>query len=91
MEIRIGRRNFVTLLGSGAAVWPLAARAQQAAKLRRIGILMNGTADAEAPQSYVAALLQGLREFGWVEGQNLRIDVRWKAAMPSYLASTQLS
>jgi putative ABC transport system substrate-binding protein len=45
--------------------------------LRRIGILMNGTADAEAPQSYVAALLQGLREFGWVEGQNLRSDVRW--------------
>jgi ABC-type uncharacterized transport system substrate-binding protein len=71
------RREFITLFGGAAAAWPLVARAQQAAKLRRIGILMNGTADAEAPQSYVAALLQGLREFGWVEGQNLRVDVRW--------------
>jgi len=73
----MNRRDFVAFLGGLAASWPLAARAQQAPKLRRIGILMNGTADAEAPQSYVAALLQGLREFGWVEGQNLRSDVRW--------------
>src|SRR5712691_5583519 len=73
------RREFVALLGSAAMAWPLAARAQQPTGMRRVGILMNGTATGEAPQSYVAALVQGLRQLGWIEGQNLRIDVRWNA------------
>jgi len=73
------RRAFITLLGGAAAAWPLAARAQQAERMRRIGILMNGTATGEAAQSYVAALVQSLRQLGWIEGQNLHVDVRWNA------------
>jgi ABC-type uncharacterized transport system substrate-binding protein len=72
------RRNFIALLGSAAA-WPLAARAQQPERMRRIGVLMNGAATETMPQSYVAAFVQGLRQLGWTEGQNLRIDVRWNA------------
>ena len=71
------RRTFITLLG-GAAAWPLAARAQQGERMRRIGVLMNSTA-TDAWQSYHAAFVQGLRQLGWIEGQNLRIDTRWSA------------
>ena len=72
------RRAFITLLG-GAAAWPLAARAQQPAQVRRIGVLMNSTATDATWQSYFAAFVQGLRQLGWIEGQNLRIDTRWSA------------
>src|SRR5262249_52542726 len=72
------RRDFITLLG-GAAAWPLAARAQQADRARRIGVLMNSTATDATWQSYHAAFVQGLRQLGWIEGQNLRIDTRWSA------------
>ncbi len=68
------RREFITLLG-GAAAWPLAARAQE--RIRRIGILMNATAEEPEAQTYVAAFQQGLQEFGWSVGRNLRIDLRW--------------
>jgi putative ABC transport system substrate-binding protein len=68
------RRDFITLLG-GAAAWPLAARAQQ--NVRRLGLLMHFPATDLRGHFYVAALVQGLREAGWVEGQNLRIDIRW--------------
>jgi len=71
------RRAFVTLLGGAAATWPLAARAQQAERVRRIGVLMNGAATETAPQSYLAAFVQGLRQLGWVEGQNIQVDIRW--------------
>jgi putative tryptophan/tyrosine transport system substrate-binding protein len=73
------RRRFITLLGGAAAAWPLAARAQQRERMRRIGVLMNGAATETAPQSYVAAFVQGLRQLGWVEGQNIQVDVRWNA------------
>ena len=73
------RREFITLLGGAAAAWPLAARAQQAGAARHIGVLMNGAATETAPQSYVAAFVQALRQLGWTESQNLRIDVRWSA------------
>jgi putative tryptophan/tyrosine transport system substrate-binding protein len=73
------RRAFITLLGGAAAAWPLAARAQQADRMRRIGVLMNGTATEARLQLYVAAFVQGLRQLGWNEGQNIRIDVRWNA------------
>jgi putative ABC transport system substrate-binding protein len=70
------RRDFITLLG-GAAAWPLAARAQQPGAVRRIGVLMNGAATDAVVQSYVAAFVQGLRQLGWTEGQNLHIEYRW--------------
>jgi putative tryptophan/tyrosine transport system substrate-binding protein len=72
------RREFITLLGTAAAAWPLAARAQLG-PVRHIGVLMNGAATETALQSYVAAFVQALRQFGWTEGQNVRIDVRWSA------------
>ena len=72
------RRQFITLLG-GAATWPLAARAQQPERLRRVGVLMNGAATETIPQSYVAAFVRELSQLGWSEGRNLRIDVRWNA------------
>ena len=70
------RRRFVTLLGGGAAAWPLAARAQQPDGVRRIGILMYLTSDDADAQSRNAAFLQGLQEFGWAVGRNVRIDYR---------------
>jgi len=70
------RREFITLLG-GAAAWPLAARAQQAERVRRIGALMNTGADEPESQARLAAFMQGLQEFGWAAGRNLRIDHRW--------------
>jgi putative tryptophan/tyrosine transport system substrate-binding protein len=73
------RREFITLLGGAAVAWPLAARAQQAGGMRRIGVLMNGAATETVSQSYVAAFVQALRQLGWTDGQNLRIDVRWNA------------
>jgi putative ABC transport system substrate-binding protein len=75
----MNRRAFITLIGGAAAVRPLAARAQQADRMQRIGVLMNGTATEARLQSYVAAFVQGLRQLGWNEGQNIRIDVRWNA------------
>src|SRR5215470_17276672 len=74
----MNRREFISLLG-GAAAWPCAARAQQAGAVRHIGVLMNGAATETAPQSYVAAFVQALRQLGWTEGQNVRIDIRWSA------------
>ena len=73
------RREFITLLGGAAVAWPLAARAQQPGPMRHIGVLMNGAATETAPQSYVAAFVQALRQLGWTEGQNVRIDIRWSA------------
>src|SRR5262245_59122043 len=70
------RRDFITLLGGAAAAWPLAAGAQQAERVRRVGVLMSSTADDEG-QARLAAFVQGLQTLGWTEGRNLRIDVRW--------------
>jgi putative ABC transport system substrate-binding protein len=72
----IGRREFTTLLG-GAAAWPLAARAQQGQRVRRIGVLMGLVASDPEAQSRVAAFEHGLRELGWVKGRNLWIEYRW--------------
>jgi putative ABC transport system substrate-binding protein len=70
------RREFITLLG-GAAVWPLAARAQQADRMRRIGVLMPLAADDPVGQARIAALREGLEKLGWTEGRNIQIDTRW--------------
>src|SRR5437870_5718476 len=68
------RRQFFTVLGSAAA-WPLAARAQQPAKIARIGFLGPGYSATSAPR--VERLWGGLRDFGWVEGKNIVIESRW--------------
>jgi len=76
MTVHIGRREFVALLASTAA-WPLAARAQRAERMRRIGVLMGLVANDPEAQSRVAAFENGLRELGWVKGRNLSIEYRW--------------
>jgi len=76
MTAKMQRRTFITLLG-GAAAWPLAARAQQSERMRRIAVLMNNAEDDPEGQARAAAFRQGLRALGWTEGQNLRIDWRW--------------
>jgi putative ABC transport system substrate-binding protein len=70
------RRDFITLLG-GAAAWPLAARAQQPGRMRRIGVLVPGVADDPYTQIQTARFLQGLQEHGWTVGRNVQIDWRW--------------
>jgi ABC-type uncharacterized transport system substrate-binding protein len=75
----IARREFITLLGGAAAAWPLLARAQQAGKTYRIGVLMNLAADDVEAPARLAAFAQGLGEFGWNVGRNVRIDYRWGA------------
>jgi putative tryptophan/tyrosine transport system substrate-binding protein len=70
------RREFIAALG-GVAVWPLAARAQQAERVRRIGVLMNRAADSPEGQARLAAFLQALHQLGWSDGRNVRIDTRW--------------
>jgi ABC-type uncharacterized transport system substrate-binding protein len=71
------RRNFITLLGAAAAAWPLAARAQQSERMRRIGVLSNPGPDDAEMQSRNAVFVQGLQELGWTVGRNLHIDYRW--------------
>ena len=71
------RREFITLLGGAATMWPLAARGQQAQRMRRIGVLMGLAATDAEGQGRLAAFLQGLQEFGWAIGRNVIIDIRW--------------
>ena len=76
----MNRRECITLLGGAAAAWPLVARAQPTTeRVRRIGVLMSTTADDPEGQARIAALHQGLQEWGWTLGRNARIDVRWGA------------
>jgi putative tryptophan/tyrosine transport system substrate-binding protein len=72
------RREFITLLG-GAAAWPLAARAQQGARMRRIGVLMARAANDPEGQKQAAALQRGIEELGWLPGRNVEIEYRWPA------------
>src|SRR5262249_31866367 len=71
------RREFITLVGGAAAAWPVAARAQQPERMRRIGVLMNTAADEPESQARSAAFLQGLQELGWTPGRNVQIEHRW--------------
>jgi putative ABC transport system substrate-binding protein len=68
------RRDFVSLIGGSAVVWPLVARAQQGERMRRVGVLESLSEDP-----YLAAFLQGLQQLGWADGHNVRIDTRWGA------------
>jgi putative tryptophan/tyrosine transport system substrate-binding protein len=75
----IKRREFMTLLGGAAAAWPLAARAQQAERVRRIGVLMSMVESDPTGLEYITAFAQGLAEQGWIVGRNVRIEYRWGA------------
>src|SRR5262245_34149374 len=70
------RREFITLVG-GAAAWPLAVRAQQREPMRLVGVLWAGTADAAEIRAAMQAFLQRLRQLGWIEGRNMRIESRY--------------
>jgi putative ABC transport system substrate-binding protein len=70
------RREFITLLGGAAAAWPVAARAQQAERMRRVGVLM-AYENGPLAQNYLIAFRQALQEKGWAERRNIRIDERW--------------
>jgi putative tryptophan/tyrosine transport system substrate-binding protein len=70
------RRDFITLLGGAA--WPFAARAQ-ADRVRRFGVLMALAADDPTGQARLVAFVQGLQQWGWTDGRNVRIDTRWAA------------
>ena len=72
------RRNVIVGL-AGAAAWPFAARAQQAERTRRIGVLMNQAANDPEGRARIAAFLQGLQQLDWTEGRNVRIEYRWSA------------
>ena len=81
-RLGLRRREFITLLGGAAAAWPLAARAQQPERMRRVGVLMNTAADSADGQARFAAFVHGLKQLGWTDGRNARLDVRWAAGDP---------
>src|SRR5260370_31078867 len=78
---KLRRRKFITLLGGAAVAWPLAARAQQPERMRRIGVLMNRVADDPEAQARLKAFVQELQQLGWAEGRNARMEVRWAAGV----------
>jgi putative ABC transport system substrate-binding protein len=73
----MNRRKFIAGLGGAAAAWPLAARAQQGNRVRRIGVLLAGDENDPQPKSNVAAFTQALAGLGWTNGRNVRMDLRW--------------
>ena len=75
------RREFISLLG-GAAAWPLAARAQQGERMRRIGVIINLAADDPQGRARGAAIREGLQQLGWIDGRNVQFDYRWAAGDP---------
>jgi putative tryptophan/tyrosine transport system substrate-binding protein len=81
------RREFITLLGGAAAAWPIAARAQQSERVRRVGVMMIGSGNDPTWQIYAAALRQGLIDTGYVEGRNLAIEYRWAEGQYDRLAA----
>src|SRR5689334_6624065 len=76
------RRDFIILLGGAAAASPLAARPQQAERMRRIGVLMGYPEGDPQAQANITALLQGLQNLGWIEGRDVQIDYRWAGGDP---------
>jgi putative ABC transport system substrate-binding protein len=73
------RRDFIAGIAGSSVVWPLAARAQQGERIRRIGVLMGFAESDRDGRAFVAAFREGLQKLGWVEGRNIRIDTRWAA------------
>ena len=81
------RREFITLLGGAAATWPLAARAQQGERVRRIGVLLPAAAGDAQYQAWFGAFLQALAQSGWTIGRNVAIDARWATRARNWLWS----
>ena len=77
MNAKLKRRQFIALLGGAAAAWPLAARAQQGERMRRIGVLMAFAENDREYQTNLAAFREELQKLGWTEGRNIQIDYRW--------------
>jgi putative ABC transport system substrate-binding protein len=77
------RREFMTLLGGAAAAWPFAAQAQQGGGVRRVGIFMDLSEQDAEGQARVAAFKKGLQDLGWMEGRNVKFDIRWTAGDPA--------
>jgi len=73
------RREFITIVGSGAVLWPLAVRAQQAEQVRRIGVLSNKSSGDVQGREEAAAFADALKTHGWIAGGNVQIDNRWGA------------
>ena len=73
----IRRRDFITLLGGAAAAWPLAARAQQGDRVRRIGVLMSWDENDPLAKTTISAFTQALADLGWTDGRNVGMDIRW--------------
>jgi putative ABC transport system substrate-binding protein len=84
----VRRREFITLIGGAAAALPLAARAQQGARVRRIGVLMSQSPDTPEASAMISAFAQGLQERGWTIGGNVRIEYRWGAGDPDRFRNT---
>src|SRR5262245_20770823 len=80
------RRDFIKVIVGTAAAWPLATRAQQPARMRRIGVLINLAEDDREAQAQHSAFLQALQQLGWTDGRNVRIDTRWTAGDPARAA-----
>ena len=87
MAIQIRRREFIIALGGSAATYPLSARAQQPERMRRIGVLMTYAAGDTVGQTRLLAFAQELAQSGWIDGRNVRIDVRWAAVDPERIRS----
>src|SRR5215475_10196959 len=75
----VRRRDFIKLIAGSAAVWPVAGRAQQGERIRRIGVLLPTSADDPAGQARLALFTQALQRLGWTDGRNVRIETRWGA------------
>src|SRR5215831_4074516 len=74
------RRDLIKFIGGAAATWPVAVRAQQTERMRRIGVLSSLVADDAAGKARITAFLQELQQLGWTDGRNVRIDIRWSAS-----------
>src|SRR5262249_2044274 len=79
MTVTLARRELPAALGGAAAAWPLAARAQQLERMRRIGVLDSLTPDNPIGQARNAAFIRGLLQLGWTDGRNIQINTRWAA------------
>ena len=83
MPATIGRRELIAAFGCAAAAWPLAARAQQSERMRRIGVLMGGAAGMTDQQAGLAVFMQLLHQLGWTEDRNVQLETRWVGGDPA--------